>query len=72
MDPAETDPRPGTDVGPGPSAPAGAAILLPGSPAARAAGCGCSVLANAAYRCGASTSPLIEATCPVAHGDPVL
>ena len=70
MSPAEPDPHLGTDVGPDPTAPAGAAILLPGSPAARAAGCGCSVLANAAYRCGASTSPLIETTCPVAHGEP--
>ncbi|MDD7939509.1 hypothetical protein PHK61_13885 [Actinomycetospora lutea] len=70
MYPADPDPRPGTDVDPAPPAPTGAAILLPGSPAARAAGCGCSVLANAAYRCGASASPLIEATCPIAHGEP--
>ncbi|WP_285659276.1 hypothetical protein [Actinomycetospora sp. NBRC 106375] len=54
----------------GTSTPAPAAApLLPGSPAARAAGCACSVLANAAYRCGASTSPLIEPTC-VVHLEP--
>jgi len=41
--------------------------VLPGSPAAVEAGCRCSVLANAAFRCGASQEPLIDPTCPVEH-----
>jgi hypothetical protein len=62
---------PRTDTAPG--TPSSAAPghsedpVLPGSPAAVDAGCRCSVLANAAFRCGASQEPLIDPTCPVAH-----
>ncbi|HSK58122.1 MAG TPA: hypothetical protein VK935_03615 [Actinomycetospora sp.] len=42
----------------------------PGSPAAVAAGCRCSVLANAAYRCGAAGEPLLDPSCPLEHGGP--
>lgn len=41
------------------------ADALPGSQAAVQRGCLCSVLANAAYRTGASDLPLIEADCPL-------
>jgi hypothetical protein len=44
------------------------APLPPGSPAAVAAGCRCSVLANAAYRCGAAGEPLLDPSCPLEHG----
>ncbi|MDF2975690.1 MAG: hypothetical protein K0S40_418 [Actinomycetospora sp.] len=40
----------------------------PGGPAAVAAGCRCSVLANAAYRCGAAAEPLLDPACPLEHG----
>ncbi len=43
------------------------APLPPGSPAAVAAGCRCSVLANAAYRCGATGEPLLDPSCPLEH-----
>jgi hypothetical protein len=49
-------------------APAEAPALPPGSPAAVAAGCRCSVLANAAYRCGAAGEPLLDPSCPLEHG----
>ncbi|WP_433781678.1 hypothetical protein ACQPX6_17970 [Actinomycetospora sp. CA-101289] len=42
--------------------------LAPGSPAAVDAGCRCSVLANAAYRCGAAAEPLLDPACPLDHG----
>jgi hypothetical protein len=64
MTPASrTDPPPcasATDPAPAP--------LAPGSPAAVEAGCRCSVLANAAYRCGAAPEPLLDPACPLDHG----
>lgn len=39
----------------------------PGSPAALARGCLCSVLANASYRVGQALTPVIDPRCPV-HG----
>jgi hypothetical protein len=63
-----TDPPP-CEPSAGAPAPAEApAPLPPGSPAAVAAGCRCSVLANAAFRCGASGEPLVDPTCPLEHG----
>ena len=55
---------------PGPSPERSPVPLPPGSPAAVAAGCRCSVLANAAFRCGASGEPLVDPTCPLEHGGP--
>jgi hypothetical protein len=68
---ARTDPPP-CEPSAGAPAPAEApakaqAPLPPGSPAAVAAGCRCSVLANAAYRCGAG-EPLLDPSCPLEHG----
>lgn len=42
--------------------------VAPGSPDAVAEGCCCSVLANAAYRCGGFEKPVIDPHCPVDHG----
>lgn len=40
--------------------------MAPGGPSALASGCVCSVLANAAYRAGASDEPpLIDPHCPL-------
>lgn len=54
MDPSPTDPksRTVTDLD-----------ALPGSPAAVASGCRCSVLANASYRVGATSAPLPDPAC---------
>jgi hypothetical protein len=41
--------------------------MLPGSPAAVAHGCCCSRLANASYRVGATTTPLVEPDCELHH-----
>ena len=57
---------PATGTGTGTGQPAGP--LPPGSPAAVAAGCRCSVLANAAFRCGSSAEPLLDPACPLDHG----
>jgi hypothetical protein len=38
---------------------------LPGAQAAVQRGCVCSVLANAAYRTGASDVPLVDPECPL-------
>lgn len=38
-------------------------VLLPGSPQAEARGCCCSRLANASYRIGATSTPLLDPAC---------
>jgi hypothetical protein len=43
--------------------------LAPGGPRAKAHGCLCSVLANAAFRAGAESRPCIDPRCPM-HADP--
>lgn len=43
--------------------------LAPGGPRAKAQGCLCSVLANAAFRAGADSRPCIDPRCPM-HADP--
>lgn len=43
--------------------------LAPGGPRAKARGCLCSVLANAAYRSGAAERPSVDPRCPM-HADP--
>ncbi|MER5670385.1 hypothetical protein [Pseudonocardia alni] len=43
--------------------------LAPGGPRAKAQGCLCSVLANAAFRAGAESGPCIDPRCPM-HVDP--
>jgi len=64
--PEAEPPATGTGTGTGTGQPAGP--LPPGSPAAVAAGCRCSVLANAAFRCGSSAEPLLDPACPLDHG----
>lgn len=54
MDPSTPDPRtPAVDD----------MDALPGSPRAAARGCRCAVLANASYRVGATTTPLLDPEC---------
>lgn len=68
MTPAARSDPPPCEPSAGAPAPAEApAPLPPGSPAAVAAGCRCSVLANAAYRCGATGEPLLDPSCPLEH-----
>ncbi|MEJ8278964.1 hypothetical protein [Pseudonocardia spirodelae] len=43
--------------------------LAPGGPRAKARGCLCSVLANAAFRSGAEREPCIDPRCPM-HARP--
>ncbi|MBP2364438.1 hypothetical protein [Pseudonocardia parietis] len=43
--------------------------LVPGGARAKARGCLCSVLANAAYRSGSVEDPCIDPRCPM-HADP--
>ena len=43
-------------------------VAAPGSAEAVAAGCSCSVLANAAYRIGVDNAPLLDPACPLEHG----
>lgn len=43
--------------------------LVPGGARAKARGCLCSVLANAAYRAGGAEDPCIDPRCPM-HADP--
>ncbi|WP_168169564.1 hypothetical protein [Pseudonocardia sp. HH130629-09] len=54
--------------GPGP-VPVPSGELAPGGPRAKAQGCLCSVLANAAYRSGAQALPCIDPRCPM-HAPP--
>ncbi|MBC3194184.1 hypothetical protein H7X46_24325 [Pseudonocardia sp. C8] len=42
--------------------------MAPGGPRAKAQGCLCSVLANAAYRSGAVEDPSIDPRCPMHAG----
>lgn len=67
---ARTDPSPCELPAAEPAPEQSPVPLPPGSPAAVAAGCRCSVLANAAFRCGASGEPLVDPTCPLEHGGP--
>lgn len=41
-----------------------AALQAPGGPEALARGCSCSALANAGYRSGAESNPLVDPECP--------
>ena len=50
-----------------PDASPSAVVAAPGSAEAVAAGCSCSVLANAGYRIGADATPLLDPTCPLDH-----
>jgi hypothetical protein len=49
-------------------APPSAVVAAPGSAEAVAAGCSCSVLANAGYRIGVDAAPLLDPGCPLDHG----
>jgi hypothetical protein len=42
--------------------------LAPGGPRAKARGCLCSVLANAAFRSGAVDDPCVDPRCPMHAG----
>lgn len=46
-------------------------VPLPGAPEAVESGCTCSPLANAGYRTGADTDPLLAPDCPL-HAPPPL
>lgn len=43
--------------------------MAPGGPRAKARGCLCSVLANAAYRSGSAEDPCVDPRCPVHAGE---